>query len=58
MAYEDRESLPLQPVNVRQSVKAAVLIHMLLQKNWTTVTLQRNCRISLNSVLQAVRTTV
>lgn len=43
---------------VRQSVQAAVLIHMLLQKNWTTVTLQRNCRISLNSVLQAVRTTV
>ena len=39
-------------------VQAAVLIHMLLQKNWTTVTLQRNCRISLNSVLQAVRTTV
>lgn len=29
-----------------------------LAKNWTTVTLQRNCRISLNSVLQAVRTTV
>lgn len=29
-----------------------------LAKKWTTVTLQRNCRISLNSVLQAVRTTV
>ena len=57
-AYADRESVPLQPVRVRQSVQAAVLIHMLLQKNWTTVTLQRNCRISLNSVLQAVRTTV
>ena len=51
-------SVPLEPVRVRQSVQAAVLIHMLLQKNWTTVTLQRNCRISLNSVLQAVRTTV
>ena len=32
------ESVPLQPVRVRQSVQAAVLIHMLLQKNWTTVT--------------------
>lgn len=31
-AYADRESVPLQPVRVRQSVQAAVLIHMLLQR--------------------------
>ena len=48
----------VRTITAWQSVQAAVLIHMLLQKNWTTVTLQRNCRISLNSVLQAVRTTV